>query len=129
MQFFDYIYISGYRAYRKYDSARSDPRFSAAVLVSVCILSLLSLVLGIMMRLVDTDAFFGFIFKIFALVLLVFLAGMYAIYYYYSEKRTQRILEKFEKKPIYIRALWGWIAGLTFIVPITLFALLLNHVI
>src|SRR5579863_3356341 len=117
MIFFDYIYISGYRAYKRYDSKQSDPRFHAVLLVCVCMLSLLSLGIGIVMTLVDTDAFFRVVFKIFGLILVAFVVWMYLVYYYYSPKRTERILAKFERKPLFIRVLWGWIAALTVIAP------------
>jgi hypothetical protein len=129
MKFFDYIFISGYRAYKRYDRRRSDPRFHAVILVFCCINSLWALLFEILDRLLGNKHIKNFILNHPILILTIACLLVVALYQYYSGKRIADLTEKFEKQSKVSRILWGWIAALTFLLPMILFALLLNHII
>ena len=81
------------------------------------------------MRLFDISLIMNFILKRFYFVIPFALVAIYLIYQRYSEQKINKLNEKFEIKTLFVRRLWGWVAALTFLVPMILFALLVNHVI
>ena len=129
MKFFDYIFISGYRAYKRYDSRRSDPRFHAVILVFCCINSLWALLFEISDRLFGNKSVKNFVLGHPILILIIASLLIYVLMKYYSGKRIADLTAKFEQQSRTLRILWGWIAALTFLLPMILFALLLNRII
>jgi formate-dependent nitrite reductase membrane component NrfD len=131
MNFFDCIYICGYRAYRDYDPRWLNyaPRGRATALLTFCIMSLSILFMLIVNKIHNLHAM-AFIQENINAFMWVSIVGLFVLQYfigkYYSQERIERLIEKFETKYLVERQIWGWVAGLTIVVPFILLGLKLT---
>lgn len=131
MKFFDYIFISWFRVYRKYEKSKSsDSKFHATFTLCVCIVCFISLPFGILSRIYDLKLITGFLlhqgYFIFIIVVIGFL---FLINNFYSGEKVIKINQEYEKQSQFMKQAWIWISLFLASVSITLFALIINKTI
>lgn len=122
----DCVFISSYRAYAK---KNDSPRISAAIFVVLWILGWFCFFLEAVCfywRLnvtIATSYLLTHLYYLFpALIgLMVF------SYFYFSDKRIEKILKDFENRSSNFRNRWGWITVITLILPNISTAILINN--
>ena len=114
MKYFDYIFISGYRAYQKKESA---PRGSGVYLMLALLVGYFFLFAAISKKIWGLTPYLKSIGNHPGLIIVVGVIIIFLLNYYYSTARTQKLNEEFENLPVNTRKLWGWIRVLSIIIP------------
>jgi hypothetical protein len=114
MKYFDYIFISGYRAYQKKESA---PRGSGVYLVLALLVGYFFLFAAVSKRIWGITPYLDFLGHHPMLIIVVGVILIFLINYYYSSTRTQKLNDEFENLSLSTRKLWGWITVLSIIIP------------
>ncbi|HVZ97851.1 MAG TPA: hypothetical protein VG847_13305 [Chitinophagaceae bacterium] len=128
MKFINYIFISWFRVYCKYEKKKwSDPQFHAVCATFICIVSLCAVPIGVLSQMADLKS----ILPNWGRPIAVLIAGgvLFLMSRYYSEGRIKKINEEYEKQSVLMRRLWVWISVFIFIGSFILFALLINKTI
>jgi hypothetical protein len=124
MIYFNYIFISGYRAYL---GRNTSPKFTAVSLVVSCTVGLFVFISFYIETLCNNDSFLHFFVKRPYLLLGLFALFFWALYNYYSENRIDNLMLRFDNKSYFERVVWGVVAVISLIVPWILFATMLNR--
>jgi len=116
MKYFDYIFISGYRAYRKKETM---PRSGGISLMLALLGGYFILIGAVSKKIWGMNPFLDYLRKYPVSIYIVAGLVLFLLNYYYSTDRTQHLDEEFENLPIGTRKLWGWITVLSIIIPYT----------
>lgn len=119
--FYNNIYAATY----KYSRFKTEaPRFSAACVVTVCQIVLLFMIL-ILLKITGVVNILGLLPSKYYFIP-VFILWLIVVYKYYTKERTEKILRRYEQKPLVHRRLWSLIVISSFVIPIVIIALLLK---
>lgn len=122
MGFYNNVFASSYNFYAKFK--REAPLGSSVCVIFVCQMTLLFFIIAILKKITDADLTWLHPYAYYCLPL--FVLWLVILFRYYRKDRVQEILEEFNKKNTSAKRIWGILALASFIIPITLTAILLT---
>lgn len=122
MFYYNCIYASSYRFYSRFKG--ETPWGTSIILVSICQIELFFLILAFIKKITQYNLFLIFPNKFYFLP--IFFIWLFINFKYYTKKRVEKIVDKFEQKNIIQKRIYGVLTIVSFLLPLFLIFFLLK---